>query len=1132
LKYNDIPADSLRIRVRRSDNPSMPLEEQPVYSVEASLTRPDEFEIRLKDSIVFVKPVAGKDVRLLIRELAPGHSMLSRLANKAVDGSIDLEIKFFTGGCLEMELVEIGVDEYAENSVRRIINKEISSQALYKFLEDRCCFIRGNEMFFFIIAGHAIDDDLKEKPEEKSEEKPAEDDVKAPESVPESSAPKPEARRENSFCIIGDTIRFIATETEISEGKSIYLSTRLTLNKNKSDLALRLVKGKLQFVDWTKTGQIQLRVKAQMDNLIKDKGSYLNKWDEFGNLEGDLMLDHARDIHVMHYCDMQIRRDGNISVRISQAKDSAFKALEAEGVESVEKVDELPDYLTNMNLTFAEFVNGIEQQKQERRLHYIVSDYDKDSKTLVIYDPEAKKLNVETKGLPKSGMLILSLAGEIAQIKRRIKARRKILEGRSANPQIGLLIEEKGEIAPVRKLPKVEPLTGFVRSKIFKNQPTPRQEEAIEAALTTPDILLIQGPPGTGKTTVIAAILERLNEMADKRQKDIKGQVLLTGFQHDAVENMIDGKSLNGIPIPKFGKRSGADKDDFDDFNRYLIKWCSETAEELGEKDKNINKVTEEKEIKNLSLQYFRAPTRSLAVNLAKRIASLDLSVIGQELSRRAENTAQRLSQEETISAESNTLLKAVRRLRVRPESFADDGPDQAADALEDLKDKINKNEQALLDQASSWCDNNKEPPFLKDLAELKKRLLIRFTPVAEYRVEKQRDEILALADEAIKRIQEAGFSAKDKKAAALAEFRAELENPYGMIDALSDYSYAFAATCQQSVGKLMQAQKGIKNDDMEFDVVIVDEAARVSPRDLMIPMAQGKRIILVGDHRQLPHIIEDEVARKMEEGETGEEESKWLKKSMFEYLFAERLKELEQKDSTITRYITLDTQYRMHPILGDFISDNFYKESERFSSGRLESDSGFIHNLLGTDNKPAIWLDVPASKGICEPSGTSKIRSAEAAAIAKQLQAWMNSKEGERLTFGVISFYKAQADLIKEYINKTDKDALDDDEKLRVGTVDSFQGREFDVVFLSMVRILQENWKPNTEDREKQSRKAFGHLCLYNRLNVSMSRQKRLLVVAGDSGSLKNDLARDFIPGLVNFYELCREKGKVLPCP
>ena len=269
-------------------------------------------------------------------------------------------------------------------------------------------------------------------------------------------------------------------------------------------------------------------------------------------------------------------------------------------------------------------------------------------------------------------------------------------------------------------------------------------------------------------------------------------------------------------------------------------------------------------------------------------------------------------------------------------------------------------------------------------------------------------------------------------KSSALAEFLVELEsNPYGMIDAVSDYSFAFAATCQQSVNRQMQDQKGITGNDPEqkivYDFVIVDEAARVSPRDLMIPMAQGKRIILVGDHRQLPHIIDDEVARQMEEGETGQEESDWLKKSMFQYLFSERLKTLEENDG-ITRRVTLDKQYRMHPLLGDFISRNFYERFDRRrNSVPDEPASDFVHNLPDTDGKPAAWLDVPAAKGKHERRGTSWTRPAEATAIARQLQEWMNSDAGKNLSFGVISFYKAQAELIKTQlgtIRTTTKDS------------------------------------------------------------------------------------------------------------
>ena len=250
----------------------------------------------------------------------------------------------------------------------------------------------------------------------------------------------------------------------------------------------------------------------------------------------------------------------------------------------------------------------------------------------------------------------------------------------------------------------------------------------------------------------------------------------------------------------------------------------------------------------------------------------------------------------------------------------------------------------------------------------------------------------------------------------------------------------------------------------------------------------------------------------------------------MFQYLFSTRLKTLEEGDG-ITRRVTLDKQYRMHPLLGSFISRNFYERfdaTEQFGSGRPSSD--FVHALSSTNGKPTVWLDVPAQRGRNQKDGTSWTRPAEATVIVRQLQEWMNSDAGKDLSFGVISFYKAQADSIREQL-KRQLGGIAGDKKIRVGTVDSFQGMEFDVVFLSMVRTAPQDWKPKGDDREKQARGLFGHLCLYNRLNVSMSRQKKLLVVVGDAGSLQNQLAADFVPGLVDFLHLCRSEGMVLSC-
>lgn len=1154
MRFQDIPAEILIIRVERTDNATQALQEQPVLSVAAKVPSFDEFEIRLMDFIVSAKPVKGADSLRLNSELTRGRAILAQLANPAADGSIELQIAFFTGERLEMGDVEIGVDEYVENAISKIERSRdrLKGDRLYRRLDQFCCFRQGDSAFFFLTAGPAIDDAIKPEPSLEEDANKKLEGRNEPEGSVETEidgesntlvsdatqTPRPEPTRKNSFCVTGDGIRFVASEAFLPGGKSIFIATRMSKHRGETDRALRLAKGNICFVDWTQAGQVQLLAKAQMTALTKEDGSYLKNWDEFGDLEGELLLTHAREIGALHYSDMTQNRDGTVSIRILQASDSALNALSKGNVPEVEIVDGLPDYIRNESLAFKEFVGGIEKEaeyekflgkkngQQEVKSYFKVMDFDAPSKVITL----------ETETLPiASGTLILSLAGETAQIKRRMAARRAILEGRAANPQLGLLIERNGEIAAIRPPQKIVPLTAFVRDKVFRNPPTVMQQTAIEVALNTPDIAIIQGPPGTGKTTVIAAILERLNEMANKRGVSAKGQVLLTGFQHDAVENMIERLTLNSIPVPKFGKRSGAEEDDFSAFEKRLEEWCGKLAAELRERNPQIAEIEQETEIKNQCLQYVQAPTRALAANLARLIESLGANILGEEGVRRASNLAKNLSREEGLNDESNRRLSVVQRLRVRSESFADDGPERATDALDELKDDLDESELTLLDTASLWRSGDGVPSFLNDLVELKKALLVRFAARPVFRVAKKSDEVIALADEAIRRIKVAGHSAKDSKSTALAEFLAELEsNPYGMIDAVSEYSFAFAATCQQSVNKRMQFQKGIDRRDvnndkkgMEYEYVIVDEAARVSPRDLMVPMVQGKRIILVGDHRQLPHMIDDEVARQMEEGETGQDESDWLKKSMFQYLFSERLKALEGSDGII-RCVTLDKQFRMHPLLGDFISRNFYERFdpvEKFDSGRPVS--AFAHNLQAMDGKPAAWLDVKAEMGKHLRSGTSWTRPAEASAIARQLLAWMNSDAGENLTFAVISFYKAQADLIKKQLGRH----ANDEKRLRVGTVDSFQGMEFDVVFLSMVRTLPQNWNPKTNDREKQARTLFGHLCLYNRLNVSMSRQKKLLIVAGDSDLLQGDLATEFIPGMVDFFKLCQEEGKILQC-
>ena len=131
-----------------------------------------------------------------------------------------------------------------------------------------------------------------------------------------------------------------------------------------------------------------------------------------------------------------------------------------------------------------------------------------------------------------------------------------------------------------------------------------------------------------------------------------------------------------------------------------------------------------------------------------------------------------------------------------------------------------------------------------------------------------------------------------------------------------------------------------------------------------------------------------------------------------------------------------------------------------------------------------------------------------------------IETEKGKKLSYGVISFYKAQVDEITERLKR---EGLAD--KVKVGSVDAFQGMEFDIMFLSVVRT-------NTKESLK-STFPYGFLASENRLCVALSRQKRLLIVVGDSDIFYSkewkELAKKNVPAMVNLYELCLKKGEVI---
>lgn len=1097
-----------------------------------------QWNVQLRD------PSAGKDLNFHLKR---GCAHLAEVMQVAKDGSTLVKIIFFNGEIVEIGDVEIGIDERIESTAKRNGIRFNGAEELGSVLNDKCKISVSGEDFFLLMSGPSAKADF-------------EADIPEDEYSPDYQAVVQEKYRE--FSIYGERVRIPVERRNVDKSKDIYFATKAVFKDNqKSEGSLRLARGAVLFSDYTKTGRIRALAAGAMSQLTKETGSYLKQWDEYGVIEGEMLLARAKAVGRIDFHGTEQTTKG-VKFFVPSIPDQLTEGDE------IEITSEEPLYLKNPDLTWEAYSKALEEEFTTKK------DQKKNDAEIAasVYAPILKlsktSIELDLPSIPSGQMfLILSINGDKIQIERRMRARSAILEGRCVNPLLGLLIEEGGTLPDIQRVTKLKPLTSFVKEKIFKHPPTDRQVEAIDVALNTPDIALIQGPPGTGKTTVVTAIIERLNEEYDKT-KSIRGQILVSGFQHDAVENIVARLSVNALPAVKFGKRTGDSEFTEDAVTEKINKWCSNVAENIRNKNPQIAQTEDQVRLAELFVAYSLCPSKNNTVSLMKRILDLPRDVISEAILTEAEEIIKSLQTEQKPNEPST--LRLVRALRVSEAAFVDDGAARAVDLLDKIEDELANPDLIVLEKAARWrC--GKPLSFLPELRELKESLLYKYLPLPDFRTEKPREDVLRLVATVSQHL-EKKLNSTNKRDAILAEFLHELEdNPDGVREAIEDYNFVYAATTQQAVGKdiIRSKNKNVRYDKrtemVKYDTVIIDEAARTSPRDLLIPMSQAeKRIILVGDHRQLPHLIDEEVARALEGGDSSgpSVDVDFVKKSMFEYLF-NRLKKLEEKDD-IKRTVTLDAQYRTHPLLGDFASRNFYNQYNEGYRSPLAAKY-FSQKLKGIEDKAAVWFDVPNSRG---PEGYNKEggkrwRNVEAEVIAEKINTWIKSKESSAefmqeltgdtkhagLSFGIISFYKPQVfevyrELEKYGVTERAQDGTwqicqeyrfleNGEERLRIGTVDAFQGMEFDIVFLSMVRSQDMNALPpnicNEQDYKKKQQKLFGHLMSENRLCVSMSRQKKVLAIVGDGVLTNTQIAVDAVPALKNFYDLCHEKGVFL---
>jgi hypothetical protein len=271
------------------------------------------------------------------------------------------------------------------------------------------------------------------------------------------------------------------------------------------------------------------------------------------------------------------------------------------------------------------------------------------------------------------------------------------------------------------------------------------------------------------------------------------------------------------------------------------------------------------------------------------------------------------------------------------------------------------------------------------------------------------------------------------------------------------------------------------------YDYVILDEANRAGVLDSLLALARGRRIILVGDPMQLQPIASGTDQQAL----AGTPEL--LGSSLFTWLI--------QRGFPEQATVLLDEQNRMHPVLGDLVSRVFY-------GGRVSNGPAAPASLLATGlfSAPVVWVDTRSLSGTEESRGkTASLSNRAEARLVTQIACNLVASLGPHVSIGVLAAYADQRDLIRRL---TAAEGILDRTRPEIDTIDAFEGREKDVIILSLVR--------------SNRRREVGFLGLEQRLNVAISRARQLLVLVGDGSTLEHE-----VPG--RLFEVVAQLGSVV---
>lgn len=673
--------------------------------------------------------------------------------------------------------------------------------------------------------------------------------------------------------------------------------------------------------------------------------------------------------------------------------------------------------------------------------------------------------------------------------------------GKAANEKLGEFIFDTSKATPIYDETKVTENSEYYwevrNNELLKLNEA--QRKAVLAAIHCTDLALLQGPPGTGKTTVIAEIIWQIIS------KNPKHRILLTSETNLAVDNALDRllntKGVNSnlakyttlIKPLRFGRMGKMDEEGAKYSVDRIMKWLDETyltqqeyePDSLDEKDEELDDDVQKNSPENNAVQDWMKRIASKAKNNNPKYASalknwaMDLSFPTKELKQIFKDKYFEYANivGSTCSSSGSPAFRAdFGKFSLQKEFSAYLKEDKYSESIKDILYQIQRSEE----------DD---------------KIDIRFV-LQRFKVKKI-DQLIELIE-------------KPTHTFSQDVFITELQEILNLINKGKSNRHFEKLLNRHYFNNAQDAQSFLnKKFDVNFDTVIMDEASKATPPELVLPLCFAKRSIVIGDHRQLPPMLNEKDFREaLQEAGAGhladEIDREFTETSQFERMI------LNPKVSP-TIISRCNIQYRMHPAINNVIKQFYLDEGGLEPAQELieNADDHNLNNIFSRHhglyypnfidaNTHTIWVNVKTPE-MREEKGTSITNEGEVKAIrmviemlkkAEGFEAFQEHwdlikddfKRKQEKEIGIISFYGAQKRLIKRSLAGIGV-------PLKINTVDRFQGMERNIIIVSTVRsniqtVFGGKTKPNQDSGFAKSPQ---------RLNVALSRGKRLLIVVGN---------------------------------